>query len=199
MPNCDFYATPEDHRGLLEWLFLEGQCDVYELSSEPEQPLKRFQSADDVIREFDRTYPNGKKWKNVDLQIYVKGAGPPFVPRRFELNPKYCKGARFRFAADGLGLVQLYLAASANGQLENSHTNHFSERRARMEAAPQEYHRWDFPIITKFSSRLNREIKRRSVGNFGSRPILHGARELWISGTVLWPFVPNRDTPTWKS
>jgi len=42
MANCDFYATPADHRHLLHWLFEEGTCRVFELSSDFEQPLKEF-------------------------------------------------------------------------------------------------------------------------------------------------------------
>jgi hypothetical protein len=54
MPNCDVYATPEDHEHLLSWLFADATCHVYELASEFERPLKRFESAVDVMRQFER-------------------------------------------------------------------------------------------------------------------------------------------------
>jgi hypothetical protein len=49
MPNCDWYATIDDHLGLLRWLFEERTCDVYELSSDHGKPLKHFASAEDVL------------------------------------------------------------------------------------------------------------------------------------------------------
>ena len=55
MPNCDFYATLADHEPLLEWLLAENTCAVYELSSICENPLCRFASAAEILREFERT------------------------------------------------------------------------------------------------------------------------------------------------
>ena len=53
MPNCDFYATPEDHEGLLTWLFAQQTCHVYELASRVEQPLRRFCSAQETLALFE--------------------------------------------------------------------------------------------------------------------------------------------------
>lgn len=192
MPNCDFYAIPEDHERLLHWLFGEGACRVFELSSDFEQPLKEFRSVGDVLSQFDRTYSTGKKWATVHLQLYVLGACPPFVPRRVQLNPNACDGATFRYAADGWGLVQLYLAAANSRGLDNSHTNHGSQKRAEAWApiipAMQDVDLWDFKKINSFSSRLNRQIKKLSVAKIGSRPILSGALKLWQEGVSLLPY-----------
>ena len=108
MPNCDFYATPDDHEHLLHWLFEEGACKVFELSSDFEQPLREFSTTNEVLTQFDRTYRTGEKWHTVHLQLYVIGASPPFVPRRVQLNPENCNGATFRYSADGWGLVQKF-------------------------------------------------------------------------------------------
>lgn len=199
MPNCDFYATPEDHAELLSWLFAEATCHVYELASDFEQPLKRFDSPEAVLMQFERRYPNGEKWKVVHLQLYVIGASPVFAPRRVTLDPKYCDGATFRYGAEGWGLVQLYLANAKATSLENSHTNHNSRKRAEAWAptyrdladAPSA---WDFERITSFSSRLNRQIRKMAVGKLGSRPVLPGALKLWQSGLPLWPYKPGEQT-----
>lgn len=198
MPNCDFYATPEDHERLLHWLFAEGTCRVFELSSDFEKPLKEFRSAGDVLSQFDRTYITGEKWHTVHLQLYVLGACPPFVPRRVQLNPKACDGATFRYAADGWGLVQLYLAAATAHGLNNSHTNHNSRKRAEAWAPTiptmQDVGLCDFKKISAFSSRLNRQVKKLSVANVGSRPILSGALKLWQEGVSLLPFHHDNST-----
>lgn len=44
MPNCDFYATPEDHEPVLGWLFSEDECDVYEMYSDFDDTYRDLQS-----------------------------------------------------------------------------------------------------------------------------------------------------------
>jgi hypothetical protein len=192
VPNCDFYATPDDHEEILGWLFAEKSCAVYELSSSFEREIFRFETPKEVLAQFDRRYTNGERWKSVHLQLYVFNAGPPFSPRRVPLDPKFCEGATFRYAAEGWGLVQLYLHRPTNKGLDSSHTNHFTQKRAEAVAATSEARAevdaWDFNAITSFSSRLNHKIKSLSVGKIKSCPVLPGALELWKSGTSLLPF-----------
>jgi hypothetical protein len=193
--NCDFYATPENHEPLLTWLFAEATCHVYELPSDFEQPLKRFESAVDVLRQFERRTPNGDPWP-VHLQLYVLGAGPPFERRRIALNPSAYDGATFRYIAEGWGLVRLYLSVPWPDRLENAHTNHNSKTRAQRwmslytDQAPTDA--WDFSCISAFSSRLNGRIRKRGVAKVGSRTVLPGALKLWESGVSQAPYVPGK-------
>ena len=192
MPNCDFYAVPEDHEQLLDWLLREGTCRIFELSSEFEMPLREFCTVKDVVSEFSRTYSNGDKWNTVHLQLYVLGAGPPFVPRRVPLDPRSCNGATFRFVAEGWGLVQLYLGALGKGGVKDSHTNHNSIKRAEAWAPVipemQSVELWDFKKIAAFSSRLNRQISKMGIAKIASRAVLPGALRLWEEGVSLLPF-----------
>ncbi|MGS0896793.1 hypothetical protein ACVBGC_30300 [Burkholderia stagnalis] len=197
MPNCDFYATLQDHAPLLDWLFMDAACHIYEAYSDFECPLKQFHSTDDVLSQFERSHRNGKPWDSVHLQLHVIDAGPLFNATRIELDPDACDGARFRYRADGWGLVQLYLKTSRGNSLENSHTNHFSAKRAEVwapvtgrEPGPAA---WDFQRIGAFSSRLNRQIKKQSIGRLGSRPVLPGASKLWDQGISLAPYLPGKD------
>jgi len=198
MPNCDFYATLKDHEPVVNWLFSDAACHVYELSSDYEQPLKQFDSTAEVLDQFQRRFPAGQPWHTVHLQLCVLGASPPFTPRRVELDPKVCGGARFRYEADGWGLVQLYLTVPRGDRLENSHTNHNSLKRAESWAGtfknrpPPES--WDFKRITAFSSRLNRAIRARAVAKIGGRVVLEDALKLWDHGTSLAPYVPGEHT-----
>ena len=197
MPNCDFYATPQDQLPLLDWLFAEGTCRVFENYSDFEKPLREFHSAHEVLAQFGRLHRNGAVWKAVHLQLYVNGACPPFVPRRFKLNPEACDGATFRYSASGLGFVQFYLEAPSEDGLRSCHTNHFSAAGAEQRGFPDPgmgpAENWDFKKITAFSARLNRQIKKMSVAKFGSRIVLPGALELWQAGTPLPPFMPSED------
>ncbi|WP_152032745.1 hypothetical protein [Ereboglobus luteus] len=193
MPNCDFYATAADHAPLLEWLLAENTCSIYELSSIGENPLRRFTSAAEIMDEFKRTYTNGVPWHSVYLQLHVNGSGPMPKPRRIDINPDAqarC-GFRYRYAMEGWSLVQLYLSVPRHNKrfLDNSHTNHNSQKRAETWAAVSNNlgnpSAWDYKKITSFSSRLNREIRKRAVAKLGSRPVLPGALAEWKNGGTL--------------
>jgi hypothetical protein len=90
--------------------------------------------------------------------------------RRIELNPSV--GARFRYACEGWGLIQLYFGAIKNGQLSSCHTNHFSAKRAEswegIVAKRESAHAWDFNAVNRMSSRLNRFVRGRGVAKWGS-------------------------------
>ena len=192
MPNCDFYATEQDHCYLLNWLFAEGTCRIFELSSQFDEQLKEFHSTEEVLAEFDRVYTNGMRWHTVHLQLYVVGAGPSFVPRRVDLDPTKCGGATFRYAAEGWGLVQLYLSRAESNGLRNSHTNHFTaigaDKWIPLDPEKPSPDNWDFKRIAAFSARLNRQIKKLSVAKIGTRAVFPGARDLWNGGVSLLPF-----------
>lgn len=168
--------------------------------SDFETELKKFSSAIEVLDQFDRRYGTGERWRSVELQLYVLGAGPIFKPRRLSVNPKFCDGATYRYMAQGWGLVQLYLNRSTQEGLESSHTNHFTRNGAAAKAVTEEEHAdvdsWDFKRITAFSLRLNRRIRSISVGKLNSRPVLAGGLKLWKSGGSLRPYKPSDPSVT---
>jgi hypothetical protein len=175
MPNCDWYGTLEDHRIVLEYVFQWDDLSVWELSSK-NGTLRRFQSADDVMSEFDR--PNsvtGQEASSVLLMIYVKGScARDFMPRK-----KY--GREF---ADKFGMIQFYLERPSR---RPSHTNHHSKKSAEKvdnliedDTADD----WDFELVTRTSSRLNRFIRKCGEEKIRSRVILPGAVALWRSGNA---------------
>ena len=186
MPNCDYYATIPDHAVLLDWLFAEKTCEVYELYSRFGQPLRELRSTGEVLALFDEG-PG-----SVHLQLRVLDASPPFVPRRVSLNPDTCDGATFRFAANGWGLVQLYLGTVIRGKLKDSHTNHFSQKGAGkwepIGTHDTAVEAWDFPRITAFSSRLNRQVRKQAVAKIAGRAVLPGALALWEGGMDFPPY-----------
>jgi hypothetical protein len=177
VPNCNFYATPEDHRGILEWLFAEQRCHVFELSSDFDTALRQFYTAEEVLTQFERCYTTGERWHTVHLSLYVLGGGPKFTPERITLNPG--TGGTFRYTTSGWGLIQLYLEAPQKNKLASSYTNHNSQKRAEAwaDTCPEmgSPDLWDFAKITSFSSRLNRFIKKQGVEKQGNRAILTGA------------------------
>jgi len=189
MPNCDFYAAGMDHRAILDFLLTRGECDIYELASRFEQPLRRFRALDDFEEHFAIADWRAGSSVSMLLQLHAHGSGPPFLARRVDLNPESCGGATFRYSAEGWGLVQLYLERPRASGLRNSHTNHNSEKRAAAWSdtlarlgSPAD---WDFARVSSFSGRLNRFIRSLAVGKSGARVILPQAAALQARGVVL--------------
>lgn len=195
MPNCDFYGVSQDHEQLLDWLIRQKTCEIYELYSDYETPLRCFHTVDEVMSEFVRMHQSGNPRDSVHLQLNVLGAGPPLVPRRVLVDPKKCNGAAFRYVADGWGLVQLYLSGIGKDGIQNSSTNHASAKRAAAYAAANaQAHSAgsrDFRKVVAFSSRLNRRIRKMGVARIASRTVLPGALEAWERGVSLLPFTPS--------
>jgi hypothetical protein len=192
MPNCDYYATAEDHRAVLDWLFSSHAADVYELASEYEKPLRQFSKTDDVIRLFENRTATGESWHTVHLQLMVRGAGLDFKPTYVKLDPKVCHGAKFRYGAEGIGLIQLYLSVPRSEELENSHTNHFTGAGAGqwvgISTDARTVSKIDFKAIASFSGKLNRQIRNLAVAKIGGRILTKSALELWNQGFRLAPF-----------
>lgn len=192
MPNCDFYASIEDHEKILQQLFELDECDVYELQSQNDQPLKKFNDVQSVLSEFDRSYANGDKWNSVYLSLYVHGAGFNFKPIKTTFEES--SGFAFRYRADQIGLIQLYLEIPKKNRLDNSHMNHCTEKRAMADLTAfskqvaQEVKSCDFQKVTKFSAKLNRIIRKDAVGKLSSLVVLEGAHQLWQSGFELGSF-----------
>lgn len=69
MPNCTWYGTREDYRALLEFIFAEGDVDVWELASQPDTPLRQFHDPDEVLALFDHVNPGGTVADAVHLKL----------------------------------------------------------------------------------------------------------------------------------
>lgn len=192
MPNCDFYGTIKDHEPILDFLYSNAECDIYELGSEPSCELRQFRSTQEVLSLFDIPYPNGKKRHTVHLQLYVNGTGPEFKPTRINLDPDLCNGHTYRYSANGKGLVQLHLSTLDDTSLHSSHTNHFSHKGAERWSDGSgdlgDASSWDFKAITSFSSKLNRFIRKMKVAKIGGRVLLPGGLKSWDDGFLLPPF-----------
>jgi hypothetical protein len=186
MPNCDFYASFEDHEPLLDWLFSDARCKVFEAYSGLDQPLADLRSSRDVLKLFDARYTNGRPFDSVGLALYVVGSGPRPIIRRIALKSSSCGGATFRFTVEGWGLILMTLQTVSDAALRCSDTNHNSKARAEKWAGVSDRlgspHEWDFVKVASYSARINREIRRRAVDKMGSRVVLPGAHRLRAEG-----------------
>jgi hypothetical protein len=104
MPNCDFFAAGPDHRAVLEFVLSQKNSRIYELGSEFDEDLCEFRT----LADFEDRY-SISDWNHWDsrppmlLQLYPNDADGKFVRRRISLDSKRCKGATFRYAAEGWG------------------------------------------------------------------------------------------------
>jgi len=83
MPNCDWYATRDDHRPVVQALFDLGGVEVWELTSRPYQPLSRFDGPAQALAEFGEA-----PGRSVCSQLRVINAAPPVVIVRTPRNPE---------------------------------------------------------------------------------------------------------------
>jgi hypothetical protein len=189
MPNCDFYAVEDDLINVLDVVFSQADCRIFEMYSPFGQELMEFRTTQDIS---DR-YTLGKCQGNspsVMLQLLPNNARGQVKIEKVTLKPEKCGGHTFRYKASGWGLIQLYLGGVSSAGIVHSHTDHNSEKRAKAwEATYPEMgpaSNWDWKAITLFSSRLNRIIRNKlAVTKEGARVVLPHAMELINNGARL--------------
>jgi hypothetical protein len=172
VPSLSFYAVGDDHRAVLTAAFDSGAFRVFEAYSEPDRPLREFDTVD-VVPDL----PSGRF-----LMLYAVGSGPEPVVRRIDLRPGALDDATYRYSCEGWGLIQLHLGGVFGGrELRWSRTAHNTEKRAAAWAAASprlgDPALWDWASVTKLSGRLNRVIRRMAVTKLGARPVLPRAAE----------------------
>jgi len=191
----DFYAVGADFDAVLNYVFKECACRVFESYSLPGEEIVEFNST----AEISARYPIGifrSSGASVLLQLVPLSATALFSIRRLALSPDVNQGHSFRYAVAGWGVIQLYLGGEGPHGLVASHTNHNTESRARRW---QDLYRelgsvenWTRPDIARISSGFNRFIRTKlAVSRIGSRPVLRNASEAISKGAQLVGTVPR--------
>ena len=181
MPNCDFYALRDDARLVLEFVFEETDCQVFEMTSAQRQPLREFRAPGQVMDAFGKF--------GINLQLYAPSMKGKLRTKRVELDTAKDGEANWLFEIHGWGAIQLYLATIRNGRIENSHTNHNSEKRAlKWESIYGDdlgpVAAWDWKRVAAISRRINSRIRKLAPAKRGSRPILPAAHQALQTGEV---------------
>jgi hypothetical protein len=123
MANLDFYALGDDLRSLLRFVYAETDIVVYELASEFDRDARQFASLASLEAVF-----NLGDHKAGHLQLWSPSVMARPVIRRIELK---VPGHSFRYAVEGVGLIQLYLDGQREGVIYHSHYGHWNEAGAR--------------------------------------------------------------------
>ncbi len=176
MPNCDFYAVKEDFEQIvLPFLFNKMECRVFENYSEFEKELVEFKSVQD-LKNGHAVGECKKKQHSVCLQLWPVKASSKVSFKKINLDPRRCKGKKYRYAIEGWGLIQLYLGGLSELGIVASRTNHNSEKRAN--AWSRQYPElgkpgdWNWKEVTKVSNELNKHIRKCAVSKMKGRPVL---------------------------
>ncbi len=194
MPNCHWFGSIDDHAVLLQDILQQGEVDIYELGSRSNTPIRIFTNVDDILSEFDVPYDNGALRIQLHLNLWVHGAGPNPA-----LNLAAPNGGPSRHPhSSTLGYVQFYLERAVSGQLKHSQTN--TTTAARMGAkdgifTDEDGAKWDLRQTNRYSSKLNRMIRKRAVAKLGSISVLPGAAALWHKGERFGHHHSKAQTP----
>lgn len=178
MANLDFYASPDDMRDLLQFLFAETDIVIYELSSQADTAPQHFSS----ITELESHHRLGAH-PALHFQLWSPSMMARPVIRRIQLTG--IKAHSFRYAVEGAGLMQLYLDGREKGVVHHSHFGHWNEagaRRRSMHSADD----CDWSALNRLSGRIQRVISRRlAVARLHSRPVLRGTYAGMTAGARL--------------
>jgi hypothetical protein len=186
MPNCDFYAADADFEAVLEFVFAECECQVFESYSPLDQDLVELGNPAEIARR----YPLGKcagTAPSVLLSLVPPSGRTLVTKRRIDLKPGSVPGATHRYVLEGWGTISLQLGGVGPKGLVHSHSNHNSEARARAWSSTardwKPVEKWDWAEVARISSRLNGHIRRRlAVSKIDSRPVLPAASKLLGNG-----------------
>jgi hypothetical protein len=192
MPNLDFYSAHCDHEPIVEYVFESQEFRVFELDSKPDSETVEITCASHLKECFG--FSSWTDAPTIRLQLLVVSSGGQPTFRRINLKPGALGNATFRYSCEGWGLIQFYMEAPRDGYLRNSHTNHFSPKKAVAwadvdKSGKQTPADWNWTEVQRASRRLNSFISRRAVEKVGSRPILPSALELRTKGTIFLPLL----------
>jgi hypothetical protein len=174
----DFYATAEDQRDLVRFLFAETDVVLYEAYSEFDREVRSFRS----LVELEKAFTLGS-YQGPRFQLWSPAVMSNPVLRRFELTG--VPGHSFRYSVEGAGLIQLYLDGTNDGVLHHTHYSHWNEAGAR----GRSFHSsddCDWIALKKLSGRIQRHVRRKlGVGKLYARPILRNAFAALQTGMAL--------------
>lgn len=150
-------------------IFAQGNPVVYESYSDPEEELRSFDSSLPLEAEIEIRAPAERR--SLLYSIYYAEAKGFMKKTRIQLIPEKNGGKRFRFSADGWGLIQLQLNFGDSDVSCRVAVN--SEKRALTWFDTYPDHRdprlWDWKLVEKHARRIIRVLKKNSF-RFEVRP-----------------------------
>ena len=185
--NYNFYADKIDKIEILEFLFKETDLRIYDLGSSYDHEICEYKSVNELTQKFDFLYGGEFSLK---FQLWTPRHKGKVLFRKIDLDPKQCNGHKYRFSAEGWGLIQLYFGGQIKKELNQSHIGHFSEKGAFKWEDSNLYYgkvdKWDWKEIQRTSGMLKYKIHNKmSIRKIGTHGVLNGANILSKQGFKL--------------
>jgi hypothetical protein len=145
---------------VIDAVFAQGNPVAYESYSEPETDLRSFESSLALEAEIEMRVPAERRF--VMYSIYYPEAKGLVRKTRYKLIPEKNDGKRFRFSADGWGLIQLQLTFADSEVTCRVAVN--SEKRTLAWSGTYPDHGdprlWEWKIVEKHARRIIRALKK---------------------------------------
>jgi hypothetical protein len=178
MANLDFYASADDLRSLLAFLYAETDVVIYELCSRNNCELRSFHTASEVTEAFELG-----AYETAHLTLWSPSVrARPLIER---VEATQAPVPFFRYDIRGAGLIRLYLGGVRDNVIHHSHFGHWNEARAKY--LPEELvNGCDWAALRRLSGKIQRHIRGKcATFKLQSRPVLHQAWDMVQQGYGL--------------
>jgi len=166
MPTLHYFAAADDIREVLDFVFAETDCRLYEAYSANDRQMREFRSTAEVAETFQLGLDPHGNGSAQYLALWSPSAVSRVTVKRIEFEPRYAKrtGATHRFNVDGPALIYLHFGGEHEGAITTSWLSCNSERRATVWASSFDPSiRVDWPAVRKLLGRLRYLIDRKLV------------------------------------
>ncbi len=186
MASLQFYATPNDHREIVRFVYEETDCQVFEPYSRVNEELRCFAN----LQSFDSENPAEASHGLLYLALISPSVTSGPVIQKYKLNESAGGGFRYKIAQPGVISLQEGGIKDIEGSpLDWSDIGHWSEKGA--------WQRSSFPdamleaVNWKELERVSRKVRyhisnRLAVAKHRSRPILSDAYLKMRDGLCIW-------------
>jgi hypothetical protein len=175
MTYCDFYAVRSDVVDVLRYIYDKTDLAVFEMYSEPDCELRRFDTVEDVMQVYDAALSRFTTFytaHDVCLLLWSPSISPPPYPHRFDMDFDRTRH-RFRYELCGQALLRLYLGGLHDTAIVKSHFGNAivgdASRRGSHDGC-------DYDALRKLANRIQYHIRKRlAVSQTNYEHILAGA------------------------
>lgn len=191
MAYCDFYAVRSDILTLLQFLHTQTDLVFYEMYSDMDCELRRFDAVEDVMQVYDAEI-SGRKARHtasdVFLLLWPSSIAPAPAPHRFDLDYKKTKH-HYRYRIGGHGLLRLYLGGLHDTVLIKSTFGHAYQGDATRRGIRDGC---DYDALRKLANRIQYHIRKRlAVAQTYSGHILQDAFNEYQNGKSFGEVGPH--------
>lgn len=184
MAGCDFYAVGSDIQDVLHYIYGQTDLAVFEMYSEPDCELRRFETLGDVMAVYDAALQGLYSTRSVHLLLWSPSLSPPPITHRYELNFD-TTGHHYRYRMDSSTLLRLYLGGLHDTAIVKSTFGHAGvgdmSRRGIHDGC-------DYDALRKLANRIQYHIRKRlAVLGTAYESILPGAFDALRTGKTLSP------------